>query len=127
MSTKKEENVETTTTINDILNTTQSIKENKTDNQLQSEQLKKAKGISKCPRKKFKCSSVYAALYPDGYTTTYQGVIISLVFDNSTVELPEPIVKYVEDRLQRKADKEADKLNRFKTKKQYKLGDYQAE
>lgn len=123
MATKKE-----TSQINDVINTTKSIRQSgKPDTQLQSEQLKRARGIANCPMKKFKCSSVYAALYPDGYTTTYQGIIINLIFDNRVVELPEPIYYFVVNRLQKKADKEADKLNRFVTKKQEKIGEYQAE
>lgn len=112
--------------INDIINTTKSIKNSeKTDNQLQSEQLKNATNLSKSPRKPFKCSSVYAPLYPDGFVSTYQGIIINLIFDNSTIELPEPIFNYVEKKIQEKADKEAEKLNRFTTKKQDKIGEYE--
>lgn len=123
MAAKKEESQ-----INDIINTTKSIRQSgKPDTQLQSEQLKRARGIANCPMKKFKCASVYATIYPDGYTTTYQGIVINLIFDNRIVELPEPIYYFVTHKLERKADIEADKLNRFKTKKQKKLGEYQAE
>lgn len=122
MATKKDSQ------INDVINTTKSIKQGgKTDTQLQSEQLKRARGIANCPMKKFKCASVYASIYPDGYTTTYQGLVVNLIFDNRVVELPEPIYYFVMNKLQRKADREADKLNRFKTKKQEKIGEYQAE
>lgn len=122
MATKKDSQ------INDVINTTKSIKQGgKPDTQLQSEQLKRARGIVNCPMKKFKCASVYASIYPDGYTTTYQGIVINLIFDNRVVELPEPIYYFVMNKLQRKADREADKLNRFKTKKQEKIGEYQAE
>ena len=110
-----------------VINTMASLKERKTDAQLQAEQFKKAKGISQGPRKKFKCSSVYASLYPNGFISTYQGVIIELYFDNSEVELPEVVIDYVKNKIDKKADKEAEKLNRFKTKKQDKIGEYQAE
>lgn len=110
-----------------VINTTKSIKEVKTDEKLQSEQLKKAKGISKSPRKKFKCSSIYAGLYPRGFITTYQGIIIELVFDNREVELPEVIINFIENKIQEKADKVAYKDARFKEKKQDKLGEFQAE
>lgn len=111
--------------INDVINTTESIKKSgKTDNQLQSEQLKKAQGISKSPRKKFKCSSIYAQLYPDGFISTYQGIVINLIFDNSVVELPEPIYYYVKNKMQRKADLEAYKAYKFKNKKQEKIGEF---
>lgn len=109
-----------------VLNTTESVKATKADAQLQAENLKKAKGISKGPRKKFKCSSVFATLYPDGLITTYQGIIVNLIFDNREVELPEVVVNYIEDKIQHKADTEARKLNQYKLKKQENLGSYSA-
>lgn len=109
-----------------VLNTTESVKVQKTDAQLQAETLKNAKGISKGPRKKFKCSSVYATLYPDGLLTTYQGLIIQLYFDNREVELPEVVVKFIENKIQHKADTEAKKLNQYNLKKQKNLGSYTA-
>ena len=119
MATAKKEN----TQINDVVNTLDSIKKSgKPDNQLQAEQLRKAQKISDGPRKKFKCSSYFAPLYPDGFISTYQGIIINLIFDNSTVELPEAICKYVERTIQRKADKEADRLNRYIKQSRQNLG-----
>ena len=109
--------------INDVINTTEKKKKSgKTDNQLQAEQLRKAQNISKGPTKKFKCSSIYAPLYPDGFVSTYQGVIINLIFDNRTVELPESICNYVMRTIQRKADKEADRLNRYIKQSRENLG-----
>ena len=119
MATAKKDN----TQINDVVNTLDSIKKSgKPDNQLQAEQLRKAQKISDGPRKKFKCASYLAPLYPDGFVSTYQGIIINLIFDNSTVELPEAICKYVERTIQRKADKEADRLNRYTKKLRQNLG-----
>lgn len=109
-----------------VINTTESIKETKTDTKLQAENFKKAQGISKGPRKDFKCSSIYASLYPDGLLTTYQGIIINLVFDNRVVELPEVVIEYIKNKIQAKADAEAAKLHRFETKKQENLGNYSA-
>ena len=109
-----------------VLNTTDSVKEVKADTQLQAENFKKAQGISKGPRNKFKCSSIYAPLYPDGFISTYQGIAINLIFDNRVVELPEVVIKYIEDKIQKKADIEATKLNRFVTKEQHNLGNYSA-
>ena len=114
MATKKDLN------INDIINTTESIKESKIDTQAQTEQLKKT---IKSPTVKFKCSSIYAALYPEGLLTTYQGTVIHLPFDNRVVELSEPVAKFVEEKIQRKADKEADKLARYTTKARENLGE----
>ena len=109
-----------------VLNTTESVKVQKTDTQIQAENLKKAKGISNGPRKKFKCSSVYAPLFPDGLITTYQGLIINLPFDNREVELPEVAIKYIQEKIQHKADTEAKKLNQYNLKKQTNLGSYSA-
>lgn len=109
-----------------VLNTTESVKAVKADTQIQAENLKKAKGISKGPRKKFKCSSVYAPLFPDGLITTYQGLIINLLFDNREVELPEVVINYIQDKIQHKADTEAKKLNQYIVKKQENLGSYSA-
>lgn len=107
-----------------IVNTTTSIKKPTTDEQLQKEEFKKALSIVGGNKKKFKCSSVYAPLYPDGFTTTYQGVVINLIFDNRIVEMSEAIVDFVEDKIQKKADKEAEKLNQFKIKKQDLIGEF---
>lgn len=109
-----------------IINTMDSVNQAKADTQLQAENFKKAQSISKGPRKKFKCSSIYATLYPDGLITTYQGIIIHLIFDNREVELPEVVIKYIQDKIQKKADVEAAKLHRFETKKQENLGNYSA-
>lgn len=109
-----------------VINTMDSVNQAKADTQLQAENFKKAQSISKGPRKKFKCSSIYATLYPDGLITTYQGIIIQLIFDNREVELPEVIIKYIQDKIQKKADVEAAKLHRFETKKQENLGNYSA-
>lgn len=109
-----------------VINTMDSVKEQKVDTKLQAENFKKAQGISKGPRKKFKCSSIYATLYPDGFISTYQGILINLIFDNREVELPAVVIKYIEDKIQKKADAEAAKLHRFETKKQENLGNYSA-
>ena len=109
-----------------VINTTESINQVKADTKLQAENFKKAQGISKGPRKKFKCSSIYATLYPDGFISTYQGILINLIFDNREVELPAVVIKYIEDKIQKKADAEAAKLHRFETKKQENLGNYSA-
>lgn len=109
-----------------VVNTSESVKAPKADNQLQAESFKKAQSISKGPRRKFKCSSIYATLYPDGLLTTYQGIIVDLVFDNSVVELPEVVIEFIENKIQAKADVEAKKLNQYKLKKQENLGNFSA-
>lgn len=113
-------------TITKNVNTLNSIKKPATDEQLQKEELKKISSIVKSPRKKFKASTAYAGLYPDGLTTTYQGMTINIIFDNTVWEFPEGIVAYLEDKIQRKADREAEKLNQFNTKRQDFIGAYTA-
>lgn len=126
--TKKTEDVidifETKKPIAENVNTTASIRKPATDEQLQKEEFKKASSIVGGTKKKFKCSSVYAPLYPDGFTTTYQGIVINLIFDNRVVEMSEAIVDFVEDKIQKKADKEAAKLNQFQVKKQDLIGEF---
>lgn len=99
--------------INTKINNLETVKEQKTDVQLQSEQFKAAKNISQGKRSKFKCSTMYAPLYPNGFLSTYQGLIINLIFDNREVELPDVIIDYIKDKIQQKADKEAIKTYRF--------------
>ena len=106
------------------LNTSENIRQPMTDAQLQNSEFKKASSLVGGPKKKFKCSSVYAPLYPDGFTTTYQGVIINLIFDNRVIEMSESIIDFIEDKIQKKADKEAAKLNQFQLKKQDLIGEY---
>lgn len=114
--------------INDVINTTQSIKASgKSEAQIQKEMLKNMRTASLGPKKKFKCSSVYAPLYPEGFISSYQLRPIYLVFDNSVVEMPEKVIEFVERKIQAKADKEAERLNRFKTKKQVKLDSVEVE
>lgn len=126
---KKQENVIDVlegNTITKNVNTLNSINKPATDEKLQKEELKKASSLVKGSRKKFKASSVYASLYPDGLITTYQGIVINLIFDNTVWEFPECIVNYLEDKIQKKADKEAAKLNQFNTKKQDLIGEFTA-
>ena len=113
-------------TITNNVNTTNSINKPATDEQLQREEMKRATSLVKSPRKKFKASTAYAALYPDGLITTYQGIVINIIFDNTVWEFPECIVDYLEEKIQKKADKEAAKLNQFNTKKQDLIGEYTA-
>lgn len=126
---KKSENVidaleENTITKN--VNTLESINKPATDEKLQREEIKKATSLVNGPKKKFKASTAFATLYPDGLTTTYQGIVINIIFDNTVWEFPECIVNYLEEKIQKKADKEAEKLNQFNTKKQDLIGEFTA-
>lgn len=106
------------------LNTLDSVNIPSIDRKVQQEDLKKASKIVKGKKVKFKCSSVYATLYPDGFISTYQGIIINLIFDNRTVELSEAVANYVERKIQEKADKEAERVYKFRSKKQKFRGDF---
>lgn len=115
--------------INDVINTKESIfkASNKSNEELNRERFQTGQLISKTNRKKFTCSKVYAPLFPNGFISTYQGIVIELVFDGSTVELPECVIDYVEKKIATKAEKTADRLNRFTnpTRTQEKIGEYQ--
>lgn len=113
-------------TITENINTLESINKPATDEKLQREEMKKASSIVKGKRKKFKASTAFASLYPDGLTTSYQGIPINILFNNTVWEFPEAIVDYLEDKIQKKADKEAEKLHQFNTKKQELIGEYDA-
>ena len=112
---KTEEVFSSRPVINDVINTTETIfkQSNKSDAQLDSERLKEGKQISNRNRTKFVCSKVYAPLYPDGFHSTYQGIVIDLYFDGSTVELPAAVIQYVEKKIVEKSEKTAERLNRF--------------
>lgn len=117
--------------LNSVINTSSSIfkPSNKTNEELNKERFKAGQLLAKENRKKFVCSKIYAPLYPNGFISTYQGIVIELVFDGSTVELPECVIDYVESKLQTKAEKTADRLNRFNnpSRTQEKIGEYQVD
>ena len=96
------------------LNTTASIAKEgrKSDMQLSVDNLKNMQSISKEKRVTFECSYAYAALYPQGFVTTYQGIPVYLVFDGRKVELPEAIAKFVKRKIEAKAKAEAEKRRR---------------
>ena len=96
------------------LNTTASIASEgkKSDMQLAVDNLKNMQSISKEKRVEFECSYAYAALYPQDFCTTYQGIPVYLVFDGRKVELPESIAKFVKRKIEAKAKAEAEKRRR---------------
>lgn len=117
-----------TSQINDVINTTKSVKNSgKSEAQIKKAMLSTMQDTSLGPKKKFKCSSIYSAYYPEGFISTYQLRPIYLVFDNRVVEMPEKIVEFVLNKIQNKADKDAEKLNRFKAKKQEKIDSIEVE
>lgn len=100
--------------ISNNLNTTASIAKEgrKSDMQLSVDNLKNMQSISKEKRVTFTCDYAYAALYPQGFVTTYQGIPVYLVFDGRKVELPEAIAKFVKRKIEAKAKAEAEKRRR---------------
>lgn len=105
-------------------NTTKSVfKDSKiSDAELSAKALKETKTLANGKKVKFKCEPVYAALYPNGFESTCQGIHIYLIFDGRTVEMDEFIVDYVKAKLEKKALANIDKKNRNATKKQEYLG-----
>ena len=118
MATVKEDS------ININVNTTNDIfKDSKAkDADLATKAMNENKALVKHNRVKFKCSAVYAALYPNGFESTCQGIHIYLIFDGREVMLPEFIAKYVQNKIEKKAEAMLDKKTRNATKKQDYLG-----
>ena len=89
------------------------FKDSKTpDRVLDNESLKEKVAITKAKRVPFKCEVAYNALYPNGFESTYQGVQINLIFDGRTVELPEAIIQFVKEKIEKKALSEMEKRRR---------------
>ena len=105
-------------------NTTQTIFKDskKSEAVLAEENLKENTKRVNGKRVPFKCDIAYAALYPNGFESSCQGVYIYLIFDGRTVELPEFIAKYVKDKVEKKALSLVEKKTRNATKKQEYLG-----
>ena len=112
--------------ISNNLNTTASIASEgrKSDMQLTVDNFKNMQSISKEKRVTFDCSYAYAALYPQGFSTTYQGIPVYLVFDGRKVELPEGVAKFVKRRIEAKAKAEAEKHRRVVEQPLDNLGRY---
>lgn len=105
-------------------NTTKTIFKDskKSEAELSVENMKEKAKLKKAKTVPFKCDIAYAALYPNGFESTCQGFYIFLVFDGSTVELPEFIADYVKYKIEKKALSLVDKKTRNATKKQEYLG-----
>ena len=105
-------------------NTTKSIFKDskKSDAELSVASMQENAKLIKKKRVPFKCDIAYAALYPNGFESTCQGIYIYLIFDGRTVELPEFIANYVKDKIEKKALSLVDKKTRNATKKQEYLG-----
>lgn len=105
-------------------NTTKTIfKDSKiSDAELSAKSLKENANLVKIKRVPFKCDIAYAALYPNGFESTCQGIHIFLIFDGREVELPDFIATYVKGKIEKKALSIVDKKVRNSTKKQEYLG-----
>ena len=89
------------------------FKDSKTpDRVLDTNSLKEKVAITKAKRVPFKCEVAYSAYYPNGFETTYQGIQVNLVFDGRTVELPEAIIQFVKDKIEKKVISEMEKRKR---------------
>jgi len=84
------------------VNTTKSVFKDskKSEAELATESMKENSKLVKIKRVPFKCDVVYAALYPNGFESTCQGIYIYLIFDGRTVELPEFIANYVKEKIE---------------------------
>jgi hypothetical protein len=109
---------------NNVKNTTKSVFKDskKTDAELSVKSMNENSKLVNNKRIPFECKIEYAALYPNGFESTCQGIYIYLVFDGRTVELPEFIADYVEAKIKKKALSIVDKKARFANKKQEYLG-----
>lgn len=104
-------------------NTTKSIKDSrKSDAELSMKAMNENKKLMKQDKVPFKCDIAYAALYPNGFESTCQGIYIYLVFDGRTVELAPFIAEYVKGKIEKKALALVDKKTRNATRKQEYLG-----
>jgi len=89
------------------------FKDTKTpDKVLDDNSLKEKVSITKAKRVPFKCDVAYSAYYPNGFESTYQGIQILLIFDGRTVELPEAIIQYVKEKIEKKVLSEMEKRKR---------------
>ena len=106
------------------INTTKSVFKDsqKSDAQLATEALKEKTILKGSKLVPFKCDVAYTALYPQGFESTCQGFYIHFMFDGKTIELPEFAVKFVKDKIEKKALSLVDKKTRNATKKQDYLG-----
>lgn len=90
-------------------------KNTKTQAELKKESTEGAKKIVSGERVEWKPSKAYAMIYPDGFTTTYNTIIINLIFDGRTYNFTQDMIDFLEDKLERSAEFEQDKLRRFKS------------
>ena len=123
---EKELGIQNDNLISKNLNTTTSIAKEgrKSDMQLVEDNYKNMQSISKEKRASFTSDYAYAALYRQGFRTTYQGIPVYLVFDGRKVELPEGIAKFVKRKIEAKAKREAEKHRRVVEQPLDNLGRY---
>ena len=105
-------------------NTTKSVfKDSKaSDAELSAKAMQENKVLASKKRVPFKCEVAYNALYPNGFESSCQGIPIYLIFDGRTVELPEFMIKFFEDKANKKALSIVDKNVRYAKKSQEYLG-----
>ena len=87
------------------INTTKSIfKDSKvSEAELSIKHMKESTKLVNSKRVHFKCDIKYAPLYPNGFESVCQGIHVRLIFDGRTIELPEFIVNFFEEKANKKA------------------------
>lgn len=105
-------------------NTTKTIFKDsqKSDAELSIKSMKENRALVKAKRVPFKQDLAYAALYPHGFESVCQGIHVRLIFDGSTIELPEFIADFCKSKIEKKARNLLDKSIRNKNKTQQNLG-----
>lgn len=98
-----------------------------TDAQLNaSENIQKKKIVSK-GKVDFVCEEIYAAIYPYGFESTYQGIPVYLIFDGRTVKLSPAVAAFVKEKIAKKAKNVVARKNSHANPQaaQVNLGSYQ--
>lgn len=99
-----------------------------TDDQIEKEINKDAKKATKPDSEKvdFKAEIAYAALYPQGFRSSYQFVPVNIIFDGRTYKLSPAVAKFVKKKIEAKAIAELNKKRTFGKPDNPKIGDYEA-
>lgn len=82
------------------------------DKKMVQEEVKKiSKSLKSEEEVDFYCDEIYKTIYPKGYQTIYQGIIISLDFNGTTIKMKKPVAEFVKAQLRSAAKLENDKAN----------------
>lgn len=97
------------------------------DAQLNMAETKQKKKIVSKEKVDFVCEEIYAAIYPYGFESTYQGIPVYLIFDGRTVKLSPAVAEFVKAKIAKKAKNVAARKNSHANPSaaQVNLGSYQ--